>query len=95
MTDAVKTVFLKIKKEVSLGTLLSILVPVGISILLWAISTSGTLSIHSEKIKRLEDKTKNTDQKLENKYQKIEDKIDKKIDKLDEKIDKIIQHLLK
>lgn len=76
MGESFKNVLVKVKKEVSLGTLLSILVPIGISIFLWAISTSGTLQIHEEKIKKLEEKAEKIDDELKENYKTIDRKID-------------------
>lgn len=76
MGESFKNVLVKVKKEVSLGTLLSIIVPIGISIFLWAISTSGTIQIHEEKIKKLEEKAEKIDDELKENYKTIDRKID-------------------
>lgn len=76
MGEALKSIFVKVKKEVSLGTLLSILVPIGVSIFLWAFSTSGTLQIHEEKLNRLEKSTDKMEDTLKENYYTIDRKID-------------------
>ena len=76
MGEAFKEVLVKVKKEVSLGTLLSIIVPIGVSIFLWAVSTSGTIQIHEEKLEKLEKKAEKIDDELKENYKTIDRKND-------------------
>ena len=88
-------IFVKVKKEITLGTLLGILVPIGISILLWAFSVSGTLRLNSEKIIKAEKHIERIEDTVEDKTSQIEKNMQNNYEKLDEKIDKILHHLLK
>lgn len=52
----------KLKKEITLGTALSITVPLVVGLVVWGFTTSGALTNHSEDIKRIESTAKkNTD----------------------------------
>ena len=93
--DFIKLIFGKVKKEITLGTLLSILVPIGVSILLWAFSVSGTLRLNSEKINKAEKHINKVEDTVKEKTSQIETNMQNNYEKLDEKIDKILHHLLK
>lgn len=89
-----KTSPFRFKKEISLGTALSILVPLIIGLVVWGFTTSGVLTSHSNDLERIEMKVqKNTDSvyNLQKDIQK-EMKEDKK--EFNEKLEKILHVLI-
>ena len=74
------------KKEITLGNLLGILVPLFVLIIGWGISINSRLDVADSEIKTNEKQIeKNT-----NKVEKVDDKIDRNFKIMQEKLDKIL-----
>ena len=78
------------RKEITLGNLLGILVPIFVLIIGWGISVNSRMSNHDVQIKQNKETLKNHDAKIE----KVDDKIDKNFKLIQEKLDKILYHEL-
>ena len=74
------------KKEITLGNLLSILVPIFVLIITWGISVNSRLGILDSEVKtNIQRIEKNTSQN-----EKLNDKIDDNFKIMQEKLDKIL-----
>lgn len=78
------------KKEITLGNLLSILVPLFVLILGWGISINSRLDVFDVEIKVNE----KTIEKNTNKIEKVDDKMDKNFKVIQDKLDRILYRSL-
>lgn len=79
------------KKEITLGNLLSILVPIFVLLIGWGISINSRLDVFDVEIKS----NSKTIEKNSSKIEKVDDKIDKNFKLIQEKLDKILYNELK
>ena len=79
------------KKEITLGNLLSILVPIFVLLIGWGISINSRLDVFDVEIKS----NAKTIEKNISKIEKVDDKIDKNFKLIQEKLDKILYNELK
>ena len=78
------------KKEITLGNLLGILVPIFVLIMGWGISINSRMVNHDTEIKHNAEILKTQGEKIE----KVDDKIDKNFKEVIDKIDRILYHEL-
>jgi len=78
------------KKEITLGNLLGILVPIFVLIIGWGISINSRLDVVDVEIKSNEKNIEKNSAKIE----KVDDKIDKNFKLIQDKLDKILYNEL-
>jgi len=78
------------KKEVTLGNLMSIFVPIFVLIMGWGISINSRIASHDIEINQNKETLKAQGEKIE----KVDDKIDKNFKEMQLKLDKILYHEL-
>jgi len=78
------------KKEITLGNLLSILIPLFVLIIGWGISINSRLDVADVEIRTNENRI----EKNANQIEKVDDKIDKNFKLIQDKLDRILYQRL-
>ena len=92
--DFFKGIFVKVKKEVTLGALLSVIIPIGVSIFLWAFTLSGKVQVNSETLNIRKSRFERIEKSIEDSNDRLNLEIKDNYKILDKKVDKILELMI-